>query len=216
MSLAIIDCGSGNLKSAAKAFEKMSAGSLREIHVTKCPDLVSKSDQIVLPGVGSFPDFKKGLSSIPGLRESLEEQVMKRGKPFMGICVGMQLMADMGYEYSMTSGLGWLPGEVSKIDPNQKSSEVNLKVPHMGWNSLSFKDSTHPCLNGIEHGSYVYFVHSFHLRLKQETDLIATTQYGDMLTAIAGRDNIIGTQFHPEKSQEIGLRLIKNFLAWRP
>ena len=218
MSVAIIDCGSGNLRSAAKAFEKMATKTTGPVYVTKCPDVVAKADFIVLPGQGAFPNVKKGLDSIPGLRESLKEQVVDCGKPFLGICVGMQLMADVSHEYVPTDGLGWVPGEVSKIDPNRylKKEDKPLKVPHMGWNAVTIYDSGHPVLNNIDNGSYFYFVHSFQLTVEKKNHLIATTDYGIMITAVVGRDNMIGTQFHPEKSQGVGLRLIQNFLAWRP
>jgi glutamine amidotransferase len=217
MSVAIIDCGSGNLRSAAKAFEKVATANTGPIYVTKCPDRVIKADHIVLPGVGAFPDFKRGLNSLPGLTEALEEQVIHRGRPFLGICIGMQLMADIGYEHSPTTGLGWLGGSVSKIEQGRQSSDENLlKIPHMGWNTLSLNLPDHPFFNGIKNGSYLYFVHSFHLKLEKQENVLATTDYGGALTAIAGRDNIIGTQFHPEKSQGLGLKMIQNFLAWRP
>jgi glutamine amidotransferase len=218
MSVAIIDCGSGNLRSAAKAFEKMATKTTGPVYVTKCPDVVAKADFIVLPGQGAFPNVKKGLDSIPGLRESLKEQVVDCGKPFLGICVGMQLMADVSHEYVPTDGLGWVPGEVSNIDPNRdlKKEDKPLKVPHMGWNAVTIYDSGHPVLNNIDNGSYFYFVHSFQLTVEKKNHLIATTDYGIMITAVVGRDNMIGTQFHPEKSQGMGLRLIQNFLAWCP
>ena len=218
MSVAIIDCGSGNLRSAAKAFEKMATKTTGPVYVTKCPDVVAKANFIVLPGQGAFPNVKKGLDSIPGLRESLKEQVVDCGKPFLGICVGMQLMADVSHEYMPTDGLGWLPGEVSKIDPNRylKSEDKPFKVPHMGWNAVTIYDLDHPVLNNIDNGSYFYFVHSFQLKVKKKNHLIATADYGVMITAVVGRDNMIGTQFHPEKSQGMGLRLIQNFLTWCP
>ena len=218
MSVAIIDCGSGNLRSAAKAFEKMAGKLTGKVHVTKCPDVVAKAKYIVLPGQGAFPDVKNGLDSISGLRDSLKEQVLDCGKPFLGICVGMQLMADIGHEYMPTEGFGWLPGEVSKIEPNKylKNKEQPFKVPHMGWNSITICDPGHPVLTNIDNGSYFYFVHSFQFKVKKKKHLIATADYGTVITAVVGRDNMIGTQFHPEKSQEMGLRLIQNFLMWRP
>ena len=211
----IIDYGSGNLRSAAKAFERASReiAATADIQVTSDPDLVRRADRIVLPGVGAFADCRAGLDAVTGMVEVLEERVIGRGVPFLGICVGMQLMADEGREKAVTRGLGWIPGAVVRLEP-----AGDLKVPHMGWNTLRFHQP-HPVLAGIpdgEDGLHAYFVHSYHLATTQPQHLVATTQYGQPVTAIVGRDNLLGTQFHPEKSQTLGLRLIGNFLQWTP
>ncbi|MEQ9489723.1 MAG: imidazole glycerol phosphate synthase subunit HisH [Alphaproteobacteria bacterium] len=209
MTVAIIDYGSGNLRSAAKAFEV--AGDGRRVLVTADPVAVADADHIVLPGVGAFGDCRAGLFGITGMVDALTDAVIRRGAPFMGVCVGMQLMASIGREYGDHEGLGWIEGEVVPIDPGRP----DLKIPHMGWNVLT-PVVEHPVLDGLENGHYAYFVHSYHLLCKNSSDLLATTDYGGTLTAIVGRDNMIGTQFHPEKSQATGLRLIRNFLAWKP
>jgi len=214
-TVTIIDYGSGNLRSAAKAFERASreAGTNHEILVTDDVDAVRRADRIVLPGVGAFADCRAGLDALPGMVEVLEERVIKGGVPFLGICVGMQLMATEGREKAITKGLGWIPGAVVRIEP-----EGELKVPHMGWNTLSF-DRRHPVLAGIpdgETGLHAYFVHSYHLATDRPDTLVASADYGQKLTAIVGRDNLLGTQFHPEKSQTLGLTLIGNFLRWKP
>lgn len=214
-TVTIIDYGSGNLRSAAKAFERASreAGTNHQILVTDDVDAVRRADRIVLPGVGAFADCRAGLDALPGMVEVLEERVIKGGVPFLGICVGMQLMATEGREKAITKGLGWIPGAVVRIEP-----EGELKVPHMGWNTLSF-DRPHPVLAGIpdgETGLHAYFVHSYHLATDRPETLVASADYGQKLTAIVGRDNLLGTQFHPEKSQTLGLTLIGNFLRWKP
>ncbi len=209
MTVAIIDYGSGNLRSAAKAFEV--AGGERRVIVTNDPKAVAEATQIVLPGVGAFADCRAGLFRVTGMVEALTDAVIHRGVPFMGVCVGMQLMASIGREYGDHEGLGWIEGEVVAIKPDRR----DLKIPHMGWNVLT-PVAEHPVLDGLETGHYAYFVHSYHLLCKNSSDLLATTDYGGTLTAIVGRDNMIGTQFHPEKSQATGLRLIRNFLAWKP
>jgi glutamine amidotransferase len=214
-TVAIIDYGSGNLRSAAKAFERMSreTGTGAAIIVTADAEAVRRADRIVLPGVGAFADCRAGLDAVPGMVEALEERVIADGVPFLGICVGMQLMASEGREKTVTKGLGWIPGAVVRIEP-----EGNLKVPHMGWNTLS-SYRAHPLLAGIPDGPqglHAYFVHSYHLAVGDKAMLIATADYGQEVTAIVGRDNMLGTQFHPEKSQALGLALIGNFLSWTP
>jgi imidazole glycerol-phosphate synthase subunit HisH len=216
VSVAIVDYGSGNLHSAAKAFERAAreSGHEQPIAVTSDPDAVSRADRIVLPGVGAFADCWRGLHEIEGMVDALEQSVRKRGRPFFGICVGMQLMAERGREYQVTPGLGWIAGEVDRIAP----SDPDLKIPHMGWNTLNVI-KPHPLLEGIPtgaHGLHAYFVHSYELKPSQHGDLVAQADYGGPLTAIVGRDNMVGTQFHPEKSQRLGLALIANFLKWQP
>jgi glutamine amidotransferase len=214
-SVAIVDYGSGNLRSAAKAFER-SVRALKaetEVAVTADPDFVRRADRIVLPGVGAFEDCIKGLSAVKGMRDALEERVIKAGVPFLGICVGMQLMATEGREKGTWPGLGWIGGAVVRLEP-----QGGLKVPHMGWNTLRFTQP-HKLLEGIpdgEAGLHAYFVHSYHLETSDPAQLIATAEYGQAVTACVGRDNLFGTQFHPEKSQTLGLRLIENFLEWTP
>ena len=216
MSVAIVDYGSGNLHSAAKAFERAAreSGHDQPIVVTRDPQAVRRADRVVLPGVGAFADCRRGLDAIPGMVAVLEESVRRQGRPFFGICVGMQLMAERGREYEVTEGLGWIAGEVDKIAP----SDPKLKIPHMGWNTLNALKS-HPLFDGIALGSqglHAYFVHSYELRPTQRSDLVAQADYGGPVTAVVGRDNIVGTQFHPEKSQRLGLALIANFLKWKP
>ena len=216
MSVAIVDYGSGNLHSAAKAFERAAreSGHEQPIVVTSDPDQVARADRVVLPGVGAFADCRRGLDEIPGMIGALDESVRKRGRPFFGICVGMQLMAERGREYQVTPGLGWIAGEVDRIAP----SDPELKIPHMGWNTLDLLQP-HPLLEDIPlgpDGLHAYFVHSFELKTAQRSDLVAQADYGGPLTAIVGRDNMVGTQFHPEKSQRLGLALIANFLKWAP
>ena len=214
-TVTIIDYGSGNLRSAANAFERAAreAGSGHQIVVTDDIEAVRRADRIVLPGVGAFADCRAGLDAVTGMVEALEERVIRGGVPFLGICVGMQLMASEGREKAITPGLGWIPGAVVRIEP-----AGDLKVPHMGWNTLSF-ERPHPLLAGIPDGPdglHAYFVHSYHLATDSADTLVATTDYGGRLTAIVGRDNLLGTQFHPEKSQKLGLALIANFLRWQP
>ena len=213
MTTAIIDYGSGNLRSAAKAFERAAAetGLGEIILVTSRPEEVALAERIVLPGVGAFAECRRGLAAVPGLEAALCEAVRARGRPFLGICVGMQLMADRGREFETVDGLGWVPGEVIAIE----RADPSLKIPHMGWNELSPR-AAHPVLAGLPAGTHVYFVHSYHFRPADSADLIAETDYGGPLVAAIGRDNLIGTQFHPEKSQMAGLLLIANFLRWRP
>src|SRR5665213_2910671 len=216
MSVAIVDYGSGNLHSAAKAFERAAreSGHDQPIFVTNDPAQVASAERVVLPGVGAFADCRRGLEAIPGMIDALETAVRKQGRPFFGICVGMQLMAERGREYQVTPGLGWIAGEVDRITP----SDPDLKIPHMGWNTLNMR-KTHPLCEDIllgPDGLHAYFVQSFELKRAKGNDIVAQADYGGPLTAIVGRDNMVGTQFHPEKSQKLGLRLIANFLKWKP
>ena len=216
MSVAIVDYGSGNLHSAAKAFERAAreSGHDQPIIVTNDPEKVRNADRVVLPGVGAFADCRRGLDAVPGMVDALNEAARKKAKPFLGICVGMQLMAEVGRENEVVAGLGWIKGDVDKIAPNDKS----LKIPHMGWNTLSER-RTHPLLTDIPlgpDGLHAYFVHSYQLRPADKSDLIAEAEYGGAVTALVARDTYAGTQFHPEKSQRLGLALIANFLKWKP
>jgi glutamine amidotransferase len=216
VTVAIVDYGSGNLHSAAKAFERAAqeAGLNQRIVVTQDPAVVAQADRVVLPGVGAFADCRRGLDAVPGMVEALDETVRRKGRPFFGICVGMQLLAERGREYEVTEGLGWIAGEVDRITP----SDAGLKIPHMGWNTLNVA-RPHHLLDGLAlgpQGLHAYFVHSYQLKPAQRTDLVAAADYGGAVTAIVGRDNIVGTQFHPEKSQKLGLALIANFLKWKP
>ena len=216
MRVAVVDYGSGNLRSVAKAFERAAreADVAAEIAVTAEPDMVAAADRIVLPGVGAFADCRAGLGGVPGMIDALETAVVAGGRPFLGICVGMQLMAREGREHGVTPGLDWLPGRVEVLRP----ADPALKVPHMGWNDLQTSDAgrRHPVLAGIAPGAHGYFVHSYHLVTDNPATLLATAEYGGPVTAAVGRDNMVGTQFHPEKSQATGLDLIRRFLAWRP
>lgn len=209
MRVALVDYDSGNLHSAEKAFQRMGAEIGAKVQVTTDPKVVSRADKIVLPGDGAFPACKAALDAVPGMAEALTEAVLQRGVPFMGICVGMQMLAATGHEYRETAGLGWIGGDVVAID------RPCLKVPHMGWNDLVI-DRPHPLLDGINTGDHAYFVHSWHFRVTDPAHLLAHVDYGGAVTAVVGRDNIVGTQFHPEKSQAIGLRIIGNFLRWKP
>ena len=213
MTIAIIDYGSGNLRSAANAFERVAReeGIDRPILVTSDPDVVARADHIMLPGVGAFGDCAAGLRGVTGMTDALQQAVIEQGRPFLGVCVGMQLMAERGLEHGTHTGLGWLPGDVVEIQPTDPA----LKIPHMGWNTLDIR-ADHPVLDGITSGDHAYFVHSYHLAATDTGQVLATTDHGQTLTAIIGRANMIGTQFHPEKSQATGLRLIANFLRWRP
>jgi imidazole glycerol-phosphate synthase subunit HisH len=216
VTVAIIDYGSGNLHSAAKAFERAArdSGGAGKIAVTSDPEVVRTADRVVLPGVGAFADCRRGLDQVSGMVEALNEAVLRSGKPFLGICVGMQLMAERGREYVVTEGLGWISGEVCRISPTDPA----LKIPHMGWNTLD-AHRPHPLFDGIALGAaglHAYFVHSYHLRVADRADLVADSDYGGPVTALVGRNNYAGTQFHPEKSQKLGLALIANFLKWKP
>jgi imidazole glycerol-phosphate synthase subunit HisH len=216
VSVAIIDYGSGNLHSAAKAFERAAreSGASQPIVVTSDPAAVRKADRVVLPGVGAFADCRRGLDAVAGMTEALDETVCRNGRPFLGICVGMQLMAERGREYAITDGMGWVRGEVRRIKPKDPA----LKIPHMGWNTIEAY-RPHPLLDGIPLGPaglHAYFVHSYHLEIEDPDDLVADCDYGGPVTALVGRGNYAGTQFHPEKSQKLGLALIANFLRWKP
>lgn len=208
MTVAIVDYGSGNLHSAAKAFERMAD---EPILVTADPAAVAGADRIVLPGVGAFGDCWGGLNALNGMVEALEQAVIRDGRPFLGICVGMQLMATRGLEHGEHPGLGWIPGEVVRIEP----ADPALKVPHMGWNELTVARS-HPVLDGLSAGTHMYFVHSYQFVAGNSSDVLATTDYGGPITAVIGCDNMIGSQFHPEKSQKSGLAFIEAFLNWNP
>lgn len=216
MHVAIIDYGSGNLHSAAKAFERAASeqGLPLDIKVTAEPDEVLSAERIVLPGVGAFADCKAGLAAVPGMIEALGEAVEERGVPFLGICVGLQLMASQGLEHGVTPGLDWISGEVRAIEPEDSA----LKIPHMGWNTLSLHGA-HALFAGIPtgpEGLHAYFVHSYHFVPEDPGTRLGTTDYGGAVTAFVARDNIAGSQFHPEKSQKLGLALIANFLKWKP
>jgi len=212
----IIDYGSGNLHSARKAFERaaLDAELDAQISVSARPEDVDAADRVVLPGVGAFADCKRGLESVSGMRQALERAVVERSRPFLGICVGMQLMATRGLEFGETAGLGWIDGDVTAITP----ADPSLKIPHMGWNTLTVVND-HPLLDGIrtgDHGLHAYFVHSYHLAARDRSVVVAETDYGGPVTAIVAKANTAGTQFHPEKSQTLGLKLIGNFLRWQP
>jgi glutamine amidotransferase len=214
MKVAVIDYGSGNLRSAAKALERAAreAELTAEILVTAELAAIEAADRIVLPGVGAFGDCRQGLLAIEGLWETLEEVALAKARPFLGICVGMQLMATRGLEHGEHQGFGWIPGDVVRLTP----SDPNLKIPHMGWNSLTSQKDDHPLLAQLGSRPYVYFVHSYHLQAEDPGQVLATTDYGGPIAALVGRDNLAGSQFHPEKSQAAGLRLLRNFLRWTP
>ncbi len=213
-SLAIIDYGSGNLRSAAKAFERVVAerGLSLSVEVTSDPKRVAEAERIVLPGVGAFADCKAGLAALPGMIETLTRQVLDKGKPFFGICVGMQLLATMGREHGDHAGLGWIKGEVVPLGVEDQG----LKVPHMGWNQLVADQPDHPLLAGLSPEAHAYFVHSYRFVPADPAQRLAHVEYGGAVTAMIGRDNLVGTQFHPEKSQATGLAVIANFLTWKP
>ena len=215
MTVAVVDYGSGNLHSVAKAFERAAREQGHEpVVVTSDPDVVRRADRVVLPGVGTFADCRRGLDALPGMVEALNESARQNGRPFLGICVGMQLMAERGREYEVTEGLGWIPGEVDRIAPK----DAALKIPHMGWNTLN-EIRPHPLLAGLPLGAqglHAYFVHSYHLNTADRACLVAQADYGGPVTAVVARDSCVGTQFHPEKSQRLGLAMIANFLKWAP
>ncbi|CAA7621898.1 imidazole glycerol phosphate synthase subunit HisH [Magnetospirillum sp. UT-4] len=214
MRIAIVDYGSGNLRSAAKAFERVVAedGLAAEVTVTADAEAVARADRIVLPGVGAFADCKAGLTALPGMVAALEQAVLAKGRPFLGICVGMQLLATTGREHGEHAGLGWIKGEVVPVSP----ADPALKVPHMGWNELAFAADAHPVLAGLPPAAHAYFVHSYRFACADGADQLATVEYGGAIAAMVGRGNIVGTQFHPEKSQATGLKVISNFLRWAP
>jgi glutamine amidotransferase len=216
MSVALVDYGSGNLHSAAKAFERAAReiGLEQPVLVTSDPDVVASADRIVLPGVGAFADCRRGLDGVSGMVDALTDAVITRGRPFLGICVGMQLMASRGLEKEATEGLGWIAGDVVQITPD----DASLKIPHSGWNTLH-PQRDHPLLDGIPvgpEGLHAYFVHSYGLQPENQNEVVAVSAYGGPVTAVVARDNMAGTQFHPEKSQTLGLALLSNFLRWRP
>lgn len=214
MDVAIIDYGSGNLRSAAKAIERAAAAAHvpARVTVTSRAEVVAGAERIVLPGVGAFADCMRGLAALSGMIEALEETVVRRARPFLGICVGMQLMATTGREHGNHPGLGWVPGDVVALAPANNA----LKVPHMGWNGLTIGAAAHPLLAGLANDTHVYFLHSYHFRPENARHVLASVDYGGSVAAVVGRDNVVGTQFHPEKSQQIGLRVLANFLRWRP
>lgn len=211
---AIVDYGSGNLNSAQKAFERVirEAGLDHSVIVTGDADAVRWADRVVLPGVGAFADCRAGLLAVEGMLEAVTEHATTSGKPFLGICVGMQLMADRGLEHGETPGFGWISGDIALIEPTDPA----LKIPHMGWNDLHLTDSgaRHPVLQNLDHGDHAYFVHSFALANGKKDHVLAQVDHGGLVVAVVGRDNMVGTQFHPEKSQRTGLTLIENFLTW--
>jgi glutamine amidotransferase len=209
VSVALIDIGIGNLHSAEKAFVRMAEGRV-PIRVTADPEVVRRAERIVLPGDGAFPACRRALADVPGLEEAILEGV-REGKPLFGICVGMQLLASVGHEFETVAGLGLIPGEVVRIAP----ADPRMKVPHMGWNDLVVTGS-HPVLDGVATGDHAYFVHGWQMRVEDEGDRLAHVDYGGAVTAVVGRGTVVATQFHPEKSQATGLRMIANFLAWRP
>jgi glutamine amidotransferase len=210
----IVDYGSGNLRSAAKALERAAPAGV-SVEVSADAAALDRASHIVLPGVGAFADCKAGLEARPGMLAALERAVRREGKPFLGICVGMQLMAARGREFGVTPGLDWIAGEVRLLEPGADHHGRQLKVPHMGWNELQLSRS-HPVFDGLVTGSHFYFVHSYHLAVEDPADLFATCDYGGPVTAAVARANMVGTQFHPEKSQALGLKLLANFLAWKP
>ncbi|MFC6489095.1 imidazole glycerol phosphate synthase subunit HisH [Nitratireductor sp. GCM10026969] len=216
MRVALIDYGSGNLRSAVKAFERAAreAGVTAKIDLTDNADRVRTADRIVLPGVGAYADCRAGLDAVPGMVEAIEEVAIRNARPFLGICVGMQLMSERGLEKTVTKGFGWIAGDVKEMEP----SDPALKIPQIGWNTIHVKHS-HPLFDGIQTGKkglHAYFVHSYHLAAERPEDVLAVTDYGGEVTAAVARDNLAGTQFHPEKSQALGLALIANFLTWKP
>ncbi len=216
MNVAIIDYGSGNLRSATKAFERAAreAGISANIILTNEPNVVRDADRVVLPGVGAYADCRAGLDAVLGMGDALREVVEQKARPFLGICVGMQLMSDRGLEKTITQGFGWISGDVVEMSPD----DPDLKIPQIGWNTLDVSHP-HPLFDGINtgpEGKHAYFVHSYHLKANEPSDIVATTNYGEAVTAMVARDNMVGTQFHPEKSQALGLTLITNFLKWAP
>ncbi len=217
--VAIVDYGSGNLRSAAKAFERVvrEGGRRYRVVVSARADEVAAAERVVLPGVGAFADCRRGLAAVAGMEDAVEEAVRRRGRPFLGICVGMQLMAERGLEHGRHAGFGWLAGEVVPIATTAAAADAPaLKIPHMGWNELAFAQPDHPLCAGLDNGDHAYFVHSYHFASAAAADVLAHVDHGTTICAMVARDNLAGTQFHPEKSQAVGLRLIANFLDWRP
>ncbi|MFQ5466744.1 MAG: imidazole glycerol phosphate synthase subunit HisH [Kiloniellaceae bacterium] len=214
MTIVIVDCGSGNLRSAAKALERAAgmAGVNAPVQVSDRAEAVARAERLVLPGVGAFGDCRRGLAALPGMIEALEEAVMARGRPFLGICVGMQLMAHVGREHGDHPGLGWIPGAVEALAP----ADPLLKIPHMGWNDLHIAAPAHPVLADLGEHPHVYFVHGYGFCARVPGDVLASVDYGGPVVAAIGRDNLFGTQFHPEKSQAVGLQILENFVRWRP
>jgi glutamine amidotransferase len=212
MPVVVVDYGAGNLKSAAKALMAAAKGSGAEIAVTADPEAVRRAERIVLPGVGAFADCKRGLESRAGLVEALNEAAIAQARPFLGICVGMQLMATVGIEYGEHRGLDWIKGKVVRLTPN----DPKLKIPQIGWNDLELPARPHPVLAGLGPRPHAYFVHSYHFVADRAADVLARVDYGGPVVAAIGRDNLIGVQFHPEKSQAVGLKLLADFLKWRP
>ena len=212
--LALIDYGSGNLRSAERALARAAAesGHRIEIIVTSDPQTVSRAERIVLPGVGAFADCMAGLAAVPGLIEAMTQSVRQRGQPFLGICVGMQLLAGRGHEHGTHAGLGWIEGEVVRLAPH----DPTLKIPQTGWNELDLLQGGHPLLEGLVAGDHAYFVHSYHFRPRTPGAVLAEVTYGETVAAMVSEENIAGTQFHPEKSQRVGLRILSNFLTWKP
>jgi glutamine amidotransferase len=204
----IVDYGSGNLRSVQKSVERVAPSGMR-VEISQDPKMLRDASHIILPGVGAFGDCMRGLLAVKGLRETLEVEVRQKNKWFLGICVGMQLLFERGYEFGVHPGLGWLSGEVVKIN----SGNASLKIPHMGWNDLMIQLPDHPIVRGIHTGDHAYFVHSFHAQCADPQNIVSTTEYGATLTAIVAQNNMIGTQFHPEKSQRVGLDLLRNFLS---
>jgi len=216
MRVAVIDYGSGNLRSVVQALRRASADYEipAEIELVDKAQALHHAHRIILPGVGAYADCRRGLDRLEGMVEALNEAILGKGKPFLGICVGMQLLADQGFEKQITAGLNWISGKVVALTPD----EPTLKIPHIGWNKLEFT-RPHPLFDGLkrrEQDGHAYFVHSYHFQCQQSQDILATTDYGGKITAAIGRDTIIGTQFHPEKSQHLGLRFLANFLNWKP
>jgi glutamine amidotransferase len=217
LKVAVIDPGSGNLASVRRALERVAReeGMAAEVDVTTDAASLRAADRVILPGQGAFAACRRGLDALPGMVEALQEEVIERGKPFLGICVGMQLMAGRGLEHGVTPGLGWIAGEIAPMDPRGED-EAPLPLPQMGWNALHLDAPAHPLLAGVPEGGHAYFVHSYALAGGREEELLAEADYGGKVPAMVGRDNLAGTQFHSEKSGTVGLRILANFLAWRP
>ncbi|MDY0872124.1 imidazole glycerol phosphate synthase subunit HisH [Dongia rigui] len=211
MTVAVIDYGAGNLKSAAKALVHAASETGDKVVITADADVIAKADRIVLPGVGAFAECKRGLEALDGGVAAMREAVLEKGRPILGICVGMQLLATVGVEYGEHAGLDWIKGRVVKLTPD----DPTLKIPQMGWNDLHFKQP-HPIFAGLQSGAHAYFVHSYHFIADHADEVLADVDYGGKVTAAVGRRNIVGLQFHPEKSQAVGLQILGNFLRWRP